>query len=435
MPIFDPAALNPGVRPREVMAWAGYDFANSGYTTVVLTAVFNAYFVGVVVANAGWATFAWTLTLGVSNALVMFAMPMIGAYADLRARKKWLLALSTGGCVAATAALALAGPGDIAVAVGAIIVSNFFFMVGVALVAAFLPELARPDALGKVSGWGWGFGYLGGLLTLALCLAYVRWAQGQGSAATEFVPITMLITAGVFALAAAPALLVVQERARPQADVRVGHFVKQAMSRLLQTLRQTDRFRDFARLLLCGVFYQAGVMVVIALAAIYAQEVMKFDFVQTMALLLIVNVTAAIGAFAFGYVQDAIGHKPALALALLLWLSMVLVAGFARSTEMFWVAANLAGLAMGSSQSAGRAMAGLFAPKDRLAEFYGLWTFATQLAAIIGPITYGAVVFATNNNHRLGIVLTGLFFVAGLLVLASIDIERGRLAAEAPTPL
>ncbi len=409
MPIFDAAALNPGVRPREVIAWAGYDFANSGYTTVVLTAVFNAYFVGVVAANAGWATFGWTLILGVSNALVMLAMPMIGAYADLRARKKWLLAISTAGCIVGTAALAAVGPGDVALAALAIVVSNFFFMVGVALVAAFLPELARPAALGKVSGWGWGFGYVGGLITLALCLAYVQWAQGQGSTAQEFVPITMLITATVFALAAAPALLIVQERARPQADERVGHFVRQALGRLAQTLRHLERYRDFGRLLLCGLAYQAGVMVVIALAAIYAQEVMKFSFVQTMLLVLVVNVTAAIGAFAL--------------------LAMVTVAGLATSAAMFWLAANLAGLAMGSSQSAGRAMAGLFAPRDRLAEFYGLWTFATQLAAIVGPISYGAVVYLTDNNHRLGIVLTGLFFIAGLVALASIDIERGRRAA------
>jgi UMF1 family MFS transporter len=429
MPLFSRDALNPGVSPREVFAWAGYDFANSGYTTVVLTAVFNAYFVGVVAAGADWATFGWTLTLGASNALVMLAMPLIGAYADLRARKKWLLAISTAGCLAGTVALAAVGPGDVALAVGAIIVSNFFFMVGVALVAAFLPELARDDALGKVSGWGWGFGYVGGLITLALCLAYVQWAQAHGAGAAEFVPMTMLITAAMFALGATPTLLILRERAHPQADTRLGHFVQQSSARLLGTLRHLGTYRDFARLLACGVFYQAGVMVVIALAAIYAQEVMNFTFVQTMLLVLVVNVTAAIGAFGFGYVQDAIGHKPALALTLALWLAMVLVAGLATSSALFWLAANLAGLAMGSSQSAGRAMVGLFAPADRLAEFYGLWTFATQLAAIVGPITYGAVVFATDNNHRLGIVLTGGFFVAGLLALTTIDVARGRRAA------
>jgi MFS transporter, UMF1 family len=168
---------------------------------------------------------------------------------------------------------------------------------------------------------------------------------------------------------------------------------------------------------------------VIALAAIYAQQVMNFTFVQTMTLILVVNVTAAVGAFAFGYVQDALGHKRTLALTLLLWLAMTVVAGLATSAAMFWLAANLAGLAMGSSQSAGRAMVGVFAPTSRLAEFYGLWTFATQLAAIIGPITYGVVVFATANNHRLGILVTGVFFVAGLLLIAAIDIERGRRAA------
>jgi len=430
MPLFDSTALNPGVRPREVVAWAGYDFANSGYTTVVLTAVFNAYFTGVVFADPERATFAWTLILGISNALVMVAMPVVGAYADLRARKRRLLALSTVGCVLATAALAAVGPGDVALAAIAIVVSNFFFMTGVALIAAFLPELARPAALGKVSGWGWGFGYIGGLITLGLCLAYVQWAQGRGAEPQQFVPVTMLITALVFAVAASPALVILRERATPQRGARVGHVVSQTLARLLHTLKNIRRYRDFGWLLLCAMFYQAGVMVVIALAAIYAQEVMKFSFAQTMLLVLAVNVTAAIGAFGFGYVQDAVGHKLALALTLLLWLAMVTIAALATSAAWFWVAANLAGLAMGSSQSAGRAMAGLFAPRDRLAEFYGLWTFASQFAAIIGPLAYGTV-HLIGGDHRLGIAATGLFFVAGLLVLTGIDVARGRRAAEA----
>jgi UMF1 family MFS transporter len=432
MPLFDPESLNPGVARREVAAWACYDFANSGYTTVVLTAVFNAYFVGVVAAGLAHPTTAWTWVLALSNALVMVAMPLIGAYADLRARKKWLLALSTGGCVLSTAALALAGPGDVLIASAAIIVSNFFFMAGVGLIAAFLPELARPHALGRVSGWGWSFGYIGGLITLGLCLAYVVWARGQGAAAREFVPITMLIVAGVFAVASIPTLLVMKERARPQANTAVGGYVAASLKRLWHTLREARRYRDFAVLLACGAFYQAGVTVVIALAAIYAQDVMKFGFEQTMLLVLIVNVTAAIGAFGFGYVQDAIGHRRALALTLLGWLAMTWVAAIATTEAMFWLAANLAGLSMGSSQSAGRAMVGLFAPTNRLAEFYGLWTLATQLAAIVGPLTYGAVMLATGNEHRHAILVTGAFFAVGLLLIAAMDIERGRRAALAP---
>ncbi len=428
MAIFDSSALNPGVRPREVLSWAGYDFANSGYTTVVLTAVFNAYFVSVVADGADWATLAWTVTLAVSNAGVMLTMPIIGAYADLRARKQWLLRLSTIGCVLSTAALALAGRGDVAMAVAAIVISNFFFQIGVSLIGAFLPEIARPAALGKVSGWGWSFGYLGGLATLAVCLAYVTWARGQGGVAEEFVPGTMLITAGIFALAALPTLFILRERAVPQPQRSVD-VVRGAISRLASTLKHVGAFRDFARLLLCSTFYQAGVAVVIALAAIYAQEVMQFSFEQTLQLVLIVNITAAIGAFVFGYAQDRLGHKRALALTLLLWITMTAVASMATTSAMFWVSANLAGLAMGSSQSAGRAMVGVFAPPTRLAEFYGLWTLSVQVAAIVGPLTYGAVVYLTNNNHRLGMMITGGFFVVGLLLIASIDIERGRRAA------
>lgn len=430
MPIFDPAALNPGVRRREVLSWAGYDFANSGYTTVVLTAVFNAYFVSVVANGADWRTAAWTVTLAVSNTAVMIAMPIIGAYADLHARKQWLLRLSTIGCVMSTAALALAGRGDVAIAVVAVVISNFFFQVGVSLIGAFLPEIARPNALGKVSGWGWSFGYLGGLATLAVCLAYVMWAQGQGRAAEDFVPVTMLITAGIFALASLPTLFILKERAIPQSQASLD-VVRSSMSRLAATFKNIGRYRDFARLLVCGAFYQAGVAVVIALAAIYADEVMQFSYNQTIMLVLVVNITAAIGAFAFGYMQDLLGHKQALALTLVLWIAMTVVASLATTATLFWISANLAGLAMGSSQSAGRAMVGIFAPPARLAEFYGLWTLAVQVAAIVGPLTYGAVVYLTDNNHRLGMMITGGFFVIGLLLIASIDIERGRAAKEA----
>jgi UMF1 family MFS transporter len=431
MPLFDSSSLNEGVRKREVFGWAMYDFANSGYTTVVMTAVFNAYFIGVVANNASWATLAWTSALALSSAVVMLTMPSLGALADLRAIKKRLLAISTLGCVLATALLALAGPGDLWLAVVAIVLSNIFYGYGESLNSAFLPELARRDALGRVSGWGWSFGYFGGMLTLGLSLGYVLWAQGQGIPATQFVPVTMLITAVVYALSSLFTFALLKERAVAQSVALHDSGLRASLQRLAQTWRHAQDYRDFVWLLVCAVAYQAGIAVVIALAAVYAEQVLGFKQTQTMMLIFLVNIASAVGAFAFGYWQDRIGHRMALAVTLVGWIIMTLLAVAATSAALFWVAAVVAGLCMGSSQSAGRAMAGAFAPEHRLAEFFGLWTFAVRLAAIIGPMTYGLVTLLTAGNHRIAILSTGMFFVIGLLVLAKVNVPRGVAAARA----
>ena len=419
------SALNPGVARREVFGWAMYDFANSGYTTVVLTAVFNAYFVSVVAGNAAWATFAWTVALGVSYAMVMVLGPLVGAWADAHAAKKRALGVSTAVCVLGTAALAFAGPGMVAAAVAFIIVSNVAYAIGENLTAAFLPELARPESLGKVSGWGWSWGYVGGLIALALCLGWVMTANARGSTGAEAVPGTMFITAAVFALASLPTFLLLRERARP---VPVTSEASHALARLARTAREAAGYRDLLALFACGTCYQAGVATVITLAAIYAEQVMGFKTQDTILLILVVNVTAAIGAFAFGYAQDRMGKVHALRITIVGWVAMTVVAYFSTTTALFWVAANLAGLCMGSSQSAGRALVAYFSPTDRSGEFFGLWGVATRLAAILGPVTYGAVSWATDGNHRLAMLLTGAFFIAALGFLAFVDERRGRAA-------
>jgi UMF1 family MFS transporter len=420
-------ALGADVQRKEVWAWAMYDFANSGYTTVVITAVFSAYFVSVVAEKAVWATFAWTAALSVSYALVMLTAPLIGAWADAHAAKKRLLALTTIGCVIGTALLWFAGPGTLAATLVLVVVSNYFFASGENLIAAFLPELAQSEAMGRVSGWGWSFGYLGGLLSLGLCLGYITWAQGKGIPASRFVPDTMLITAALFALVSLPTFLFLRERAVPQ-KLREGAMAT-AWGRVLQTLREAQRYRDLRRFLLCVVFYQAGIQAVIALAAIYAQEAMKFTTQQTIFLILVVNVTAALGAFAFGYVQDRIGHIRAIGLTLCGWIAMVLIAGMAQGVTAFWIAANIAGLCMGASQAAGRAIVGVLAPPARLGEFFGLWGLAVKLASIFGPLTYGLMTWIFAGNHRMAIMTLGVYFAIGLVILRGVDMRRGRDAA------
>jgi MFS transporter, UMF1 family len=424
-----PQYLAPGVSRREVWSWAMFDFANSGYTTVVITAIFNAYFVAVVAKNEEWGTFAWTASLAVSYALIILTAPVLGAYADAYALKKRLLFLSTIGCVLFTALLYFVGPGDLWLAVVLIVLSNFFFTCGGNLISAFLPELAQSRALGKVSGWGWSFGYIGGLLSLGLSLAYVTWAQGQGKPAEQFVPVTMLITASLFALSCIPTFLFLKERALPQPHLSGRTVIREAFGRLGETLAHVRDYRDLARFLGCVVFYQAGIQTIITLAAIYAQQAMGFDTGDTMFLVLVVNVTASVGAFAFGSIQDRIGHIPTIALTLAGWIVMVFLAWVAEDRPLFWLAANVAGLCLGASQSAGRALIGYFSPNGRRAEFFGLWGLAVNLSSILGPVTYGLVSWISGGDHRLAMLITGIYFIIGLAILMSINVARGREAA------
>jgi UMF1 family MFS transporter len=424
--------LQDGVRPRELWAWAMYDFANSGFTTVVITALFNAYFVAVVAGNAAWATFAWTAALSVSYALIVLSAPLVGAYADQHAAKKPLLAITTAGCVLFTALLWFAQPELLWLTIVCVIAANFFFGSGENLIAAFLPELAKSRAIGRVSGWGWSLGYLGGLFTLGLCLVYVTWAEAEGHAATAYVPVTMLITAVIFALASLPTFLLLKERSVPH-RVRQAAPLQAAWREVGQTLHQLRQFTDLARFLLCSLFYQAGIQAVITLAAIYATQAMGFSTRETLLMIFAVNITAAAGAFVFGHLQDRIGHVRAIALTLFGWIVTILLLWAApdrsAGTTMFWVAANLAGLCLGAAQSAGRALVGLLAPPTRLAEFYGFWGLSVKLSSIAGPMTYGIATWVSGGDHRSALLLTGSYFVVGLFLLSGVKVVRGRRAA------
>ena len=419
--------LNPGVQRREVFGWAMYDFANSGYTTVVITAVFAAYFVGAVAQQAEWATLAWTSALSLSYAIVMVTMPALGKWADHRAAKKKLLMLVTAACVISTAALASVGPGQVGLAIVCIVISNTFFSYGESLTAAFLPELAKPEAMGRISAWGWAWGYMGGMLTLGICLAYVLWAQGLGQTAGQFVPVTMWITALIYGCAALVTFMLMKERAEPQtASLRVGIQWQQ----LRQTFKEAKAYKDLMQLMACAVAYQGGVAVAITLAAIYAEQVIGFQPQETMVLIFVLNIAALVGSLIFGHAQDRIGHKLALSITLLGWSVTCVIAALSTSKEMFWWAAALAGICMGSSQSTGRAMAGLFIPAHRLAEFFGLWTFAIRLASIVGPLGYGLITWATGGNQRMAIAATTVLFVLGWVLLLPVNVQRGQQQAQ-----
>jgi MFS transporter, UMF1 family len=311
-----------------------------------------------------------------------------------------------------------------------LVLSAFMFHTGEDLIAGFLPEIAAVRDMGRVSGYGWSLGYLGGMLVLGLCLAYVSLAQARGDTAEHYVPVTMLITAAAFAFAALPTFLWLRERAAPR-PLPVWHeSLRIGFERVRGTLSHARHYRDLFRFLVTLAIYYCGIYTVIVLAAVYAQQVMGFGMQETIVMILVVNVTAAVGAFGFGFLQDRLGSVKTLAVTLLIWIAALVLAYFVETRAGFWVVANLVGVALGSSQSAGRALIGQFSPRQRSAEFFGLWGLAGKLASVVGPLSYGLVAYVTHGNHRLALLTTAAFFIAGLLLLFTVNEQRGRAATQ-----
>ncbi|NOQ65406.1 MAG: MFS transporter [Methyloprofundus sp.] len=419
---------------RELISWALFDFANSGYTTVIMTTIYSAYFVGVIAASttsisSGMPTLLWSIAIGLANFVVMIAGPVIGALADQHASKKRFLLISSIGCVISTALLAFVAPGQVALAMLLVILSAIMFAQGENLIAAFLPEIVSKDKMGRMSGYGWCVGYFGGLLTLASCLAIIMWGEQQGMPSTETIPITILVTALIFAITAAPTFLWLRERAVPQPVNLNDSYFMASFKRVKETFQHARRFQDLFRFLLALAVYQSGVSTVIVLAAIYAQEAMGFGRQELIILIMVVNVTAAIGAFACGHLQDKIGSVPTLVMTLVLWAVAILVAYFATEASGMWIAGNIIGIAMGASQSVGRALVSKLTPAGHSGEFLGLWGVVIRLSSIVGPLSYGIVNYLTNGDHRLALLFTLVFFIVGLLLLLRVDEKRGELAA------
>ena len=417
---------------REKFGWAMYDFANSGYTTVILTAIYNTYFVSVIASEyeTGLATLLWTITIGIANALVLLTAPLIGAIADYSNNKKKFLLATTFGCVFFTSLLFFTKQGDVALAVMLVILSSIMFYSGENLIAAFLPEISNESNIGKISGYGWALGYVGGLLVLMLCLVAVNWGQANNQTAEEYIPMTLLIVSLCFAVASIPTFVWLKERGSKTVKPAGQSYASIGFNRLKHTWNHAHQYKDLFRFLIALTVFYCGINTVIVLAAVYAQEVMNFETGDSIKLIIVVNITAAIGAFVFGLIQDRFGACRTQSMTLYLWIIAMLLAFFTSSEIMFWVVANIIGLALGASQSAGRTLIGLFSPENRHGEFYGLWGLAIKLSAIIGPMSYGFITFVTQGNHKIALLSTTLFFIAGLILLYRVNETRGKEAAK-----
>jgi UMF1 family MFS transporter len=424
-----PEALAPPtlpVRRREIFGWAMFDFANSSYTTVVVTVAYAVYFTEVVApgARADW---LWGSGLLAANLLGIALAPLVGAMADDAGRKKLFLGATWLLCVAATAALALVGPGAVALGLGLFVASHVAFSLGDNLVAAFLPEIATPGTMGRISGLGWGLGYMGGLLALVAVRPLIA---GGFDAGNERLPWAWVVTALFFLLAGLPTFLLLRERAPRGSWRSLPSYARAAFGRLATTARAIGHFSELARFLAVFFVYSCGLTIVVAFAGIFAARTLGYGPDELIVLFLSLQVSSTAGALLFGVLQDRLGSRRTIQLALVLWIVVSIAAAACRTKGQFLVVALVAGLGIGSLQSASRALVGMFSPAGKSGEFFAFWGLAGKGAYALGPAIFGAISSATGSQ-RLAVVATAGFFAAGLFGMAAVDETRGRAAAAA----
>ncbi len=411
----------------ELLSWCLYDFANSAFPTLITTVAYAVYFSQVVAGGGANGSLLWGLAITASMIVTGVLSPLLGALADFTAAKKrWLLLLASL-CVVSTALLFFVGPGDLVAGTVLFILANIGFAGGNGLYNGFLPELTDHSNVGRLSGYGYALGYAGGLIALALCLPLLSGGLGPDnhlSFRTSF-----LVTAGFFALFSLPIFLWLRERATPQPRPERKSLVTIAYGRLKATFGRVRRLSELFKFLAAFLVYNDGIETVIYFSSIYAVSVLGFSMGETVYLFMAVQVTALVGAIAFGHVTDRIGSKPTIVLTLILWCLVVTAAFFVQSKEQFWVIALVAGVGLGSNQAASRGLVRHFVPAGHDAEFYGFFALCGKFSAVLGPAVYG-VISKLAADQRVAVLSVGVFFLAGLAMLLAVNVERGKRAAE-----
>lgn len=401
------------VRRREIFGWCCFDFANSAFTTIIITVVYAVYFTAVVAGNdargPGW----WGTALAVSQLVVIIASPLIGAIADVTARKKIFLMGSAMVCSTATVGLFWAGPGEVWLSLGLVVVANVAFSMGENLCASFLPEISTRENVGRISSYGWSFGYLGGLLSLVLALAIIKSGEGR-------VPWTFVMTGVFFLLASLPTLML-RERAKRRRLAAGEGWVVMGWRQLAQMRRELPQHRQLAIFFGAMTLFLAGLTAVVAFAAVYATQVLGMEQSEIIVLFVVLQLAGVGGAYGFGVLQDCVGPKPALVLSLLLWIVVCIWAAFCQTKTEFYAIGVLAGAAMGSLQSSGRAVVASLTPPGRAGEFFGYWGFFGKLAAVIGQPVFGWLV--AFSGFRTAIAVNAGFFLAGLLIIIGLRLS------------
>ncbi len=410
---------------RAVLSWVLYDFANSPFTTLVITFVYGTYFTQAIAANEVEGTVLWARGVTVTALIVAFCAPVLGALADRGGLRKRFLVLSTLVAATATAGLFWVEPGQVLPALLLVVVANIAFEIGIVFYNAFLPDVSTPRTIGTVSGWGWGVGYIGGLLALVLALVGFIQAEppwfGFSAVNGENIRATNLLVAAWFVVFSIPFFLFVREA--PVA--RTGNLIASSYKQLVDTIREIRRHRQTARFLLARLVYNDALVTIFAFGGIYAAGTFGFTIEEVLVFGIVLNVASGAGAIAMGYIEDHLGAKRTIILSLCGLLTASAIAVLATGKPAFWAAGVILGLFVGPNQSSSRSLMGRLAPADMRNEFFGFFALSGKLTAFIGPALLLKLT-EVSGSQRVGVSVVLVMFAVGLVLLLPVRVDGRR---------
>jgi UMF1 family MFS transporter len=413
-------------------SWALYDWANSALPTLITTFVFSAYFTQGIAADPVTGTAQWGYATSAAALAVVLAAPLAGAIADHAGRRKPWLGLATLLAVLATAALWFAKPSPDHAVLALVLVALgvFFFEMGMVFYNAMLPALVSPERIGRMSGWAWGLGYAGGLAALVVALlGFVQAENSWFGVATDearHVRAVGPLAAAWFALFAVPLFLFTPDA--PRGRCALGVAARRGLAQLAATVRKVRDFRDIVLFLAAMMCAANGLTTLFAFGGIYAASQFGFDFEELLIFGIVMNVTAGLGAAAFGWIDDAIGPKRVLIIALLGLFAFGGGVLLVESRAAFWAMVLPLGIFFGPAQAAGRSYMAHLAPPEMRNEMFGLYALAGKATNFLGPALLAAMTEAFQSQ-RVGMSSILVFFVLGFGLMLFVPDARGRIPA------
>jgi UMF1 family MFS transporter len=417
---------------KALFGWVMYDFANSAFTTLIVTFIYAAYFTKAIAPNEIDGTILWSRGVTVSALAVALLSPLLGAMADRGGHRKRYLLFSTILAIICSVMLYRPLPGQVMSALIWFVIGNIAFEIGCVFYNAFLPDIAPPEKIGSVSGIGWGLGYVGGLTAMFLAMvSLVNPEQPWFGFSREFgqnIRATNLLVAIWFGVFSLPLFLFVKEKGStgpsPSPDTNGSVF-----SELAATFLAVRKYRQVVRLLLARLIYNDGLITIFAFGGIYAAGTFHFSFQEIMYFGIVLNITAGLGAFVFGFFDDWLGGKITVQVSLIGLIVASLIAVVTDSKTLFWLAGILVGIFSGPNQSASRSLLGRLVPQDMENQFFGFFAFSGKFTAFLGPLLLGILtdLFA---SQRAGMMIVIVFFIIGGLLLTRVDEQEGLAAVK-----